>query len=510
MAKKKHLVPWHQVDRYIAGLETTEHHCIEVQREAIPLVFLPGIMGTHLRRSGTDGTGKTDGVPNTRWNPSDTKWVLRRLVFANGADRRRLLIGEPHERFDPGYLEPDEAIPPGNGWKGVMEAYHVFLQRLHQNDWGALKKHFEFPVYALGFNWTADLKDAAPNTLKRIDDIIKEAKAVTGYCEKVILITHSMGGIMARSISELAGGRNRIAGIIHGVQPVNGAPAAYWRMKAGFEGFDKAGILQRALGNNGEKVTAVLGNIPGGLELLPNKVHRTNTGNAEWLTVTDDGKATLALPVKDPYQEIYRVPAEPIPNGKSAPSSNTYWGLVDPALLNPDRPKMEGGDEIDQLGKELDDDWTYYLKYLAMAEELHDGLNPPNAPPAQHPQTLCLAGTGHKTADVIELQIETRRLAWYPDPYPNQGFTGSFLNEDGDRRKAVLQDPAGDGDVTVVLSSGAGLNTDQRPHPGDRLENVEHQPAFESDAVQEWAIEAINGIVKHRFYEQRKASEEAE
>ena len=70
MAKKKHIVPWHEVDRYLAGLETTEHHCIEVQREAIPLIFLPGIMGTHLRLAGTDGTGKKDGVPNMRWNPT--------------------------------------------------------------------------------------------------------------------------------------------------------------------------------------------------------------------------------------------------------------------------------------------------------------------------------------------------------------------------------------------------------------------------------------------------------
>lgn len=508
MAKKTHRVRWPEVDRFIAGLETTEHHCVEVQREAIPLIFLPGIMGTHLRLYGTDGTGKQDGIPNMRWNPSDSGWALRWLVFANGADRRRLLIGEPHERFDPDYLEPDEAIPPGSGWKGIMEAYHVFLKVLRKHDWGPLKKYFEFPVYALGFNWTADINTSAPKLLKRVDDIIKESGEITGYCEKAILITHSMGGLMARAISELAGGRDRIAGIVHGVQPVNGAPAAYWRMKAGFEGFDKAGILQRALGNNGEKVTAVLGNIPGGLELLPNKVHRTNAGHAEWLTVTDDGKTLLALPVEDPYLEIYRVPAEVVPKGKSAPSPNSYWGLVDETLLNPARPKLEGGDENDQLANALDEEWAFYLEKLDMAEAFHDALNPPNAPPVQHPQTLCLAGTGHKTADVIELQVEKRRLPWDPNPYPNKGFRGSFLNAEGERRKAILQDPAGDGDVTVVFSSGTGLNTDQRPSPGDRVLKVDHQTAYEDEDVQEWAIKAVNAIVKHRYYEQRKPPEE--
>ena len=58
---KKHTVDWNKVDEFLAGLETTEKHEIEVRREAIPLVFVPGIMGTHLRRPGTDGR---DGRPS--------------------------------------------------------------------------------------------------------------------------------------------------------------------------------------------------------------------------------------------------------------------------------------------------------------------------------------------------------------------------------------------------------------------------------------------------------------
>lgn len=504
---KKHPIPWHQVEQFLQGLETGDRHDIEVQREAIPLVFVPGIMGTHLRRTGTDGTGETDDVPNTRWNPSATGWVLKNLVFADGADRRRLIIGQPHEHFQPDYLEPDEANPPGDGWKGIMTDYHKFLERLRKNDWGALTKFFDFPVYALGFNWTADIKASAPLRLKRIDEIIKESEAITGYCRKVILITHSMGGLLARSISELAGGRDRIAGIVHGVQPANGAPTAYWRMKCGFEGFDSLGLVQRALGNSGPKVTSILGNIPGGLQLLPNKVHTTVAGAKEWFTITEDGATVLSLPTRDPYDEIYRVPAEPVPTDEAEPSNNLYWGLVDPALLNPERPKGKGGDENDALASDLNNDWDLYLETLAKAEALHDALNEEDKPPAQHPQTLCIAGKGHKTADVIELQIESRVLPWFPDPYPNQGFIGSFRDGEGKRRKAVMQDPAGDGDGTVALSSGIALNIDERPSPGDRKVDVEHQPAYESTDVQDWAIEAVNAIVKHHYYEQRKKPE---
>jgi hypothetical protein len=507
---KKHTVPWHQLGAFLKDLETAQRHDIEYQREAIPLVFVPGIMGTHLRRTGTDGTGEQDDIPNMRWNPSDTWWVLSNLVFASGADRRRLIVGEPHERFRPDYLEPDEANPPGDGWKGIMEAYHIFLNRLRDHDWGPLSKYFDFPVYALGFNWTADIKASAPIRLKRIEEIIAESAAITGYCEKVILITHSMGGLLARSISELAGGQSKIVGIVHGVQPANGAPAAYWRMKAGFEGFEKLGILQRALGNSGPKVTSVLGNIPGGLQLLPNKVHKTNDGKREWLTVVEEGKTLLALPTSDPYEEIYRVPAVPVPPGDEAPSTNTYWGLVDPALLNPERPKSPSTDENDALANELNDDWNIYLENLKLAEGLHDALNQPGKPPAMHPQTLCVAGIGHKTADVIRLEVESRIAPGWPDAYPNQSFRGSFRNAAGKRRQAILQDPDGEGDATVVLSSAIALNVDERPRPGDRRINAEHQPAYENTDVQDWAIEAIEALVKHHYYEQRKKSEESE
>jgi len=506
---KKHLVHWHDVDRFLEGLETTQRHDIEVQREAIPLVFVPGIMGTHLRRTGTDGTGEADDLPNMRWNPSGTGWVLSNLVFADGAERRRLIVGAPEERFRADYLEPDEANPPGDGWRGIMTAYHIFLERLRAHDWGHLSKFFVFPVYALGFNWSADIKASAPLRLKRIEEIIKESAEVTGYCRKVILITHSMGGILARSISELAGGRDKIAGIVHGVQPANGAPAAYWRMKAGFEGFDSLGIVQRALGNSGPKVTSVLGNIPGGLQLLPNKVHTANSGAREWFTITEEGKTMLALPTRDPYEEIYRVPAEPQPLDSAHPSTNRYWGLVDPALLNPERPKQNGGgDENDDLANDLNNDWDIYLENLALAEGLHDALNVPGSPPAQHPQTLCVAGIGHKTADVIELKIESRILPGWADPYPDQSFTGSFRNSNGDRRQAKLQKPAGEGDATVVLSSAIALNIDERPSPGDRRINAEHQPAYENTDVQDWAIEAVTGIIKHHYYESRQAPED--
>lgn len=177
---KKHTVDWNKVDEFLAGLETTEKHEIEVRREAIPIVFVPGIMGTHLRRKGSDPEGKQDGLPNLRWNPSSGSWAFKNLVGEDGAARRRLIVGNPTENFDPNYLEVDEASPVGDGWHGIMTNYQKFLKVLREHDWGLLNKCFVFPVYAVGYNWTDDVTNGGKYLAKRIDEIIEESTKVTG------------------------------------------------------------------------------------------------------------------------------------------------------------------------------------------------------------------------------------------------------------------------------------------------------------------------------------------
>ncbi|WP_241575579.1 GPI inositol-deacylase, partial [Rosenbergiella nectarea] len=73
----------------------------------------------------------------------------------------------------------------------------------------------------------------------RIDKIIAGYKASGRKCEKVILVTHSMGGLVARHYSEILDGNNgdkKILGIVHGVMPNLGSPMAYKRMKTGESG----------------------------------------------------------------------------------------------------------------------------------------------------------------------------------------------------------------------------------------------------------------------------------
>lgn len=487
---QKHLIKWYDADKDITGLQTDIRHDIEIQREAIPIVFVPGIMGSRLRRRGKfTGDELGAGLPEKRWDPGSAIWTAGHYLGMSGAYRKLMLVGSS---FSPDYLEVIQDDEPSNGFEGIMDDYwEKFLNQLQSYNWDPIWKIFELPVYAVGYNWTDKVENCGKKLADRIEEIISEAKKVTGLCEQVIVVTHSMGGLVSRWASEKAGANGNILGIIHGVQPVTGAPAAYWRMKAGFEG-DTGPSL--ALGISANDVTPVLGNIPGGLSLLPNKLHRTNAGRREWLRVVDDGWVTVSLPKSDPYDEIYRDPAVVSPDSGDSPSTNPYWFLVDPDLLDPGKIVSESAPgSNNDLDARKDSPWGRYKDVLGLAERMHDQLGD-----IHHPQTFCSRGYMHLTADAVELRVEERPLTTFRN-YPLQGFRGFFRSADGDRMQAVLQEPAGDGDGTVPLGSAGSLDKFTQIQPKHRTVDVMHQPAYEAGPIQDFTIEAIVALCEKRY-----------
>ena len=122
-------------------------------------------------------------------------------------------------------------------------------------------------------------------------------------CQQVIVVTHSMGGLVGRALlhADYGNAADVIAGIVHGAMPATGAAAAYKRMRAGFEGGGVTGYLfKKVVGATGPEVTAVLANAPGGLQLLPSE--RYGMG---WLKAKVNGEEITLGPTSDPYDEIY-------------------------------------------------------------------------------------------------------------------------------------------------------------------------------------------------------------
>jgi pimeloyl-ACP methyl ester carboxylesterase len=486
--------PWTSVDHPVSGLPTNAPNKLQVKRETIPIIFVPGVMGSRLRLKGTSGTGEVDGDPNLRWDPKG-RFLWKYYSGVTPARRKLLLLGNSGS-YNPDFLEVDNDAPTGNGYRGLMEEYRVFLEELHTHDWGALGKLFVFPVYGFGYNWSASNRTSGAKLAARITEIIAEGKKVTGTCEKVILVTHSMGGLVARAAMKLSGAEGKVLGVVHGVQPAYGSPTAYTRMKAGFEG----GMLtSNCLGPSGRDLTALLANSMGGLQLLPGKHYTTSRGSSSWLDIPG---RPHALPLhNDPFNEIYRVRAMVDPEPGKGPSQNTYWGLVDPALLRPVEVKTKPKDASDDEGmltvKGLKAAWAGYLTNLAEAESLLDDLGT-----YRHPKTWWFNGSGLTTAETVGFEISSNWMR--SEHYPSRGFRGFLRDAQGKSMQAQFQDPVGSGDGTVPTTSGSfnGGSPDSPSAPGHRtFAKLEHQPAYEEASVKTWATAAITAIAGLRFKE---------
>ena len=57
-----------------------------------------------------------------------------------------------------------------------------------------------FPVHAMGYNWLRSNKKSGKEIAARIEALIKRYVDQGYQCEKVIVVTHSMGGLVARAL----------------------------------------------------------------------------------------------------------------------------------------------------------------------------------------------------------------------------------------------------------------------------------------------------------------------
>lgn len=193
-----------------------------------------------------------------------------------------------------------------------------------------------YPVHAMGYNWLQSNAVSAKKTAARIRDLIKSYQAHGHKCDKVILVTHSMGGILARALihPDMGGLNDCVLGIYHSVQPVYGSAAAYKRVRSGVDGHSPVAAI---IGNTGQDVTAVFANAPGPLELLPTPEYGHN-----WLKVQDRNGKTLAQ-----WPANAGVSAAPSNSTKAVGVSGTpvndiytqapenWWRLINPEWTNP-------------------------------------------------------------------------------------------------------------------------------------------------------------------------------
>lgn len=418
--------------------------------DVLPVVFVPGIMGSNLKAT-------KDGSP---------VWRLDKGMFGLPTDLAKTWgakkSGLRQRVLHPAKVEVDHdgAVPKGNkaryspetykdrGWGTVAEtSYHDFLlwldEKLNPVDrnparWsdfyqaeatieaipkpGAQPKLFPgikmglkgepfnaekafsslktddlikrakflMPVYAVGYNWLDDNKKAAAALATEIQKIIRANNNGHFRCKQVIVVTHSMGGLVARACAKLDGMDATIAGIVHGVMPAVGAAVAYRRCKVGMA--DESYVAGLVIGSTGQEVTAVFAQAPGALELLPTQQYR-----GPWLKICDAKGQAIGTPMPsagDAFAEIYL-------------ERKQWWGLVNEAWLAP----TEGAPIT----------WDVFRSNVILAQKFHAKLEG-----SFHSETYAFYGANAKANDKkTSFECVTWRLkeGLSPDgkPRPNLG-----------------------------------------------------------------------------------------
>jgi pimeloyl-ACP methyl ester carboxylesterase len=239
---------------------------------------------------------------------------------------RKLSPGVSFPRLDGGEPEVPEPVE-----SDVLEAWRPVkgrCEKLTEAEFARLDDYF-FPVWACGYNWLESNELSARRLVARIGEVLDwYGRPECDFIPegRVILVTHSMGGLVARRAAQLA--EERVLGVVHGVQPVGGAPAVYRRFRAGTEagGFwDIEGrMVARILGSDAASITCVMANAPGPLELLPTRDYPPG-----WLRFEREANGRYEelappLPQADPYEEIYAKRVQDV-----------WWGMVDETLIDP-------------------------------------------------------------------------------------------------------------------------------------------------------------------------------
>jgi hypothetical protein len=494
-------------------------------KRVLPIIFLPGIMGSNLRMS-AQRQREMHKKDNIAWRP-DSLGVTNVRANAKSPARERQMQLDPLQTTVDIYDPSGASDVSGDGRHGNVELASGFqsplltddpptaknrrtaVQKARARGWGEvffgsygeLLQHLEsrlnntffegkvrqewrdvvgvdpvawrpdpslpqqvltedelkkvatgcwFAVYAFGYNWLQSNGDSAKIIAVRINQAMNDLNQSGYECNQVIVVTHSMGGLVGRALVHPKYGnlQDKVLGIVHGVMPAIGAPAAYKRMRAGFEDDGmmrglKASIGAKVAGNYGDEVTAVLANAPGGLQLLPTESY----GNG-WLRVTYNGRELEAWPKRgDPYSEIYKV------RGK-------WYALFREEWINPSGlPPKQGGGTFGRTCNYLDMTQSFhreimntfhpnsYAHYGADRERRSFGevvweIDKNCADPTGWQDWPILNDTGQ---DRLEL------VRW--DPFKSNKALHPFSDEMPDPIHAAILPPSAPGDQTVPVSS---------------------------------------------------------
>jgi pimeloyl-ACP methyl ester carboxylesterase len=246
----------------------TTNLCEDPKKKPIPIIFVPGVMGSRLHFTDIDQA----------WDP-DSNWAMIHWLRI-GTDRARTEFRHttPVEIMGKQDDLTDEEVAHGYG--GLSKEFYVgFLRFLRPL---VFNQKVRTPVYGIGYDWRQSNKDSGAYVTREVNRIMAHEGA-----GQVILISHSMGGMVTRSAMK-GGLAGKVLGVIHIFQPVDGAVVLYRRFFTGaVKAIDGGFGLATILGNTGDKFCATSSGMPGPLQLLPTNFYHDTAG--PWLSYKANG-----------------------------------------------------------------------------------------------------------------------------------------------------------------------------------------------------------------------------
>jgi hypothetical protein len=194
-------------------------------RMADVIILLPGITGSVLQKGGVD-----------LWSLSIR--AIFRSIKNLGSELERLALDvddieddEPRDGIEATGLIQSACLVPGfikvDGYTKISEMifdrFDVVKGRVDKeyNDTAPAANYFEFP-----YDWRRDNRVAARRLKSLVDLSLRRWRKETNPRAKVILLAHSMGGLVARYYLELLGGKEDCKALITFGTPHRGSPKA--------------------------------------------------------------------------------------------------------------------------------------------------------------------------------------------------------------------------------------------------------------------------------------------
>jgi pimeloyl-ACP methyl ester carboxylesterase len=216
----------------------------------LPIILVPGISGSRL----VNDKGKLV------WNPlgkplgdSPGTFTVKLKDLESDAP---LYPDESHGYEEQEKREEVEHIKHFNNL--VSDFYKDLALSLSRMEGEFVDYRVKPRVYCCGYDWRQDCAKSA----LRLAEVVEEALRDTRE-RRVVIVAHSMGGLVARYYCRILGGEAKVHQLFLLGSPTMGAPTAFVQLKQGISGFYAKDLVEDAVQGNALGIVAETADVAG-------------------------------------------------------------------------------------------------------------------------------------------------------------------------------------------------------------------------------------------------------